>query len=86
LFVVDPVRDRPTQLWVDEVMDVDPYGSTGGLPFDTAVGVLADHLFLFGVNADHRITRGRELGGEAVQVTELAVPVRAGSALFHLRW
>ena len=60
-FVVDPVRDRPTQFRIDEIVDVDPHGFPCGLPLDTTIGVLTNEFLLFVStlitgSPDHRIT------------------------------
>jgi hypothetical protein len=78
------IRDGPTQLRIDEVVHEHPLGLSFRLVLDPAVVVFANHLLLLGIDADHRLTGGGEGLGLAVQVTELAVTIRMGGALFDL--
>ena len=73
--VVDAVRDGLTEVGIDEVVDVDLGGITGGLPLPATVAVVADEFFLLGVHTDHRaalVLVGLDL---VVEVAELRVAV-----------
>ncbi len=68
--------DSFAQLSVDEVVDLDLLGFTGGAPFSAAVLVLADKFLFLRVDGDHRITGVQVIGGLVVEVGELGIAVR----------
>ena len=74
--VVHPVRDRRAAAGVREVMVPDPARVPLRPPLPALAGIQPDQLFLLGVDADHRIPRGRELPRPPGDAPELAVPVR----------
>lgn len=82
--VIDAVGDGLGHLGIGEIMH--PYSGRVALrlPFGAAVGVIADVLPLLVVNADDRLAGGQMLGGQRVDVAELAIAVGVLGALGDL--
>jgi hypothetical protein len=72
--VVDPVG-HGFALLAGEVVDVDTARVAGRAPGPALVGVLADQLLLFRVDADDRLASGQAGGDLVVDVAELRVAV-----------
>ncbi len=73
--VIDPVGGDLAQCRVGEVVHIRLPRRSGGFPFPTGSGEVADQHLLLRVDADHRITGCLKLCRLGVEITELGVPV-----------
>jgi len=74
--VVDAIRHRLGGPLLGEVVGTHPHRLPRPVPLTPADGVLAEHLLLLGVDADHRLPVGGELLDPVVDVAKLRVAVR----------
>ena len=72
--VIDAVRDRFAEFFVDEVVHVDLVGATFRTVVATRVLVGADEFLFLGVDRDHRVAGGLKGFDLRVDVFELSVP------------
>src|ERR1700761_2156152 len=73
--VIDAVRDRFAEFFVDEVVHVDLVGTTFWTIVATRVLVGADEFLFLVVDRDHRVASGLKGFDLSVDVLELSVPV-----------
>lgn len=74
--VVDAVGVDLAEVFVGEVVDVDPFRLAGPVPFPTGVLERSDEFFLLRVDADHRVPADLMGRCRVGQVVELGIPVR----------
>ena len=79
--IVDPIRNSFAKLFIDEVMHIDFVGATLRSIVTARILLVADQLFLFGINRDHRLTSILEGHDLLVDMLELGIPVGMVAAL-----
>src|SRR5439155_6411648 len=82
--VIDAVGDRLAELLVLEVVHTDQLGLALGPPLPPGVLEIPDQLLLFGVDRDHRLTRGNRRLRRRADVLKLRVAVAVRGALTGL--
>src|SRR6266446_6313115 len=82
--VIDPVRDPLAQFFILEIIYIDQFRRSLGLPFRTGVLEIPDQLLLLGVHRDHGLIPLLELGHLSVDVFKLGIAVRVRLALARL--
>ena len=80
--VVNAVRNRLAQLFVDEVIDQNFFRLALREPFPSSVAVIPDQFLLFSVNRDHRLQAFLERHHAGVDVLELGIAVRVLAPFF----
>src|SRR2546430_5795476 len=83
--VIDAVWRRFAELLIRKVVPVDLYWLSFGKPQPPVSLVVADELFLLGINRDNGVARFKELRRSLADMLKLCVPVRViGSFLGFL--
>ncbi len=73
--VVDPVRDCPAQLGIDEVVDIDELRLALGAPLATMVLEITDQFLALGVDRDDRLIGAEEVHRLVVDIPKLRVAI-----------
>ena len=82
--VVDPVRDDLAQRFTGEIVDVHRLGLSLGVPLAAAIAELPHQFLLFGIDRYHGLPLPLEGLAPTVDVLELRIPIRVGTALERL--